>query len=509
MKFIDPKKVEREQLKDKQKKAQDDQFKKTLLGQREALLAKIKEKEIKRKAKHDELGSGDAKVDATDEITMGFLSNPSDNESGDKNSVSNEELTSEEIESRESETNPDKLEKRDFASLNLMQKNIMSKRAEQKRLQAEDAKKRSSSRDLQQGKIKELEDQIAKTKYNKSTQKGIGLMKAQLAALKTKMAGSSKTGKATGGYSVKKSGDATVVLLGFPSTGKSTLLNSLTNANSEVAAYAFTTLTVIPGMLNYKQAQIQILDVPGIVEGAAAGTGRGKEVLQVIRNADLILMVVDGLKPKQKSLLESEVYDSGVRINQRKPDIKIRKTIKDGIRVGRTVETEIDDETVKAVMNQFKIVNAEVLLRDSVDADTLIDAIEGNRVYIPAVVVVNKVDLLSSAQIEEVTNQIHPNLFISAQKKDHLEQLKELIYEKISFIRLYLKEINHKPDMEEPLIMRSGTTLRDVCNKLHRDFVEKFKFARIWGPSAKFDGQKILKLDHKLQDTDVIELHMK
>ena len=135
-------------------------------------------------------------------------------------------------------------------------------------------KERSSGRE----RIKELEEELSTTKYNKRTQGHIGLVKAKIARLKEeqqrKQAGKGKTE----GYSVKRSGDATAIIVGFPSVGKSTLLNALTNAKSEVAAYAFTTLTCIPGLMEYKHAKIQILDVPGIVEGAASGRGRGKEI---------------------------------------------------------------------------------------------------------------------------------------------------------------------------------------------------------------------------------------
>lgn len=379
-----------------------------------------------------------------------------------------------------------------------------------KRKQAMEKKESMSSRELLTQKIKDLEKQISETKYNKKTQHAIGLMKGQLASLKAKLQTASKKTGADEGYAIKKSGDATVVLLGFPSTGKSTLLNSITNANSEIGHYAFTTLTVIPGMLNYKQAKIQILDVPGVVEGAAKGTGRGKEVLQVIRNADLIIILVDAFKPQQKKLLEKEVYDSNIRLNVKKPDIKITKTAKDGVRIGRTVQTpELNDETVKGILNQFKIINSNVLIRDKINADQFIDVVEGNKVYIPGITVVNKIDLLTEEQLEKLRSYLKPNLCISAEKKEHLGSLRELIFKKLNFIRLYLKEINKKPDLEEPMIMKQGNTIRDLCLKLHKDFIEKFKFARIWGKSVKFNSQKILKLDHKLADKDVVELHIK
>ena len=124
--------------------------------------------------------------------------------------------------------------------------------------------------------IKEFEEELKKTKYNKKTQHHIGLVKAKIAKLRERQESRGKGGKKGEGYSVRRSGDATVLLLGFPSAGKSTLLNALTNAESETGAYAFTTLTVIPGTLEYKHAKIQVLDVPGIVKGASDGTGRGK-----------------------------------------------------------------------------------------------------------------------------------------------------------------------------------------------------------------------------------------
>lgn len=358
-------------------------------------------------------------------------------------------------------------------------------------------------------KIRELEELISKTKYNKRTQHAIGLYKAKLAQLKEKEGKRGSGTKKGEGYSVRKSGDATVALLGFPSVGKSTLLNGLTNANSPVGAYEFTTLDVIPGLLKHKHAQIQVLDLPGIVHGAASGKGRGKEVLQVIRNADLILIIVDIFRPEHYEVILKEVYDTHVRVNQRKPDVRITKKIKGGINVGRTVKTEIDDDTVKSILKEFRTVNADVLIRDNINVDQFIDIVEGNKSYIPAVTILNKIDLVTPQRLREVEKMIRPDLSISADKQKYLDELKEMIYKKLSFIRLYLKEIGKKADMEEPLIMQEGNTIKDVCVKLHKDFLDKFKFARIWGPSAKYDGQKFVKTDHVMKDKDVLELHMR
>ena len=358
-------------------------------------------------------------------------------------------------------------------------------------------------------KIKELEELISKTKYNKSTQRAVGLYKAQLAKLKEKQASRGK-GKKGEGYAVRKTGDGTVVLLGFPSVGKSTLLNAITNSESRVGAYAFTTLTVIPGTLEYRHAKIQVLDVPGVVHGAAAGTGRGKEVLAVIRNADMVLIMVDVFHPEHYGVLLKEVYDTGVRINQKKPDVKIEKTSRGGISIGSTVKlAKLDKKTIESILREFDLNNANIVIREDIDIDQLIDIVEANKVYMPSIVVLNKIDMVSKEELEKAREKINPDLCISAEKGLNMHELKELIFRRLRLMRIYLKEYNKKADMEEPLIIKEGATLRDLCSKLHKDFISKFKFAKVWGKSAKYPGQRIVKIDHRMDDGDVIELRIK
>ncbi|HIJ13719.1 TPA: GTP-binding protein [Candidatus Woesearchaeota archaeon] len=357
--------------------------------------------------------------------------------------------------------------------------------------------------------IKELEDKIAKTKYNKSTQHAVGLMKAKLAKLKERKESRGSGGKKPEGYDVRKSGDGTVIIIGFPSVGKSTLLNDLTNAESKTAAYAFTTLTVVPGTMVYNDAKIQVLDVPGIVRGAAAGTGRGKEVLSVMRSADLALLLIDVNQPEHHNALLKEIYDSNIRLNKQKPDVKIVKTMTGGLKVASTVKlAKIDFETVKIVLKEFKIINADVVIRSNIDVDELIDVVEGNKKYIPALTIINKIDLANEHQVERVVRSLKADLAISAKDKIYIERLKELIFEKLDLIRIYLKEPGKEADMKVPLIIFRGAKVQDICNKLHKDFVAKFKFCRIWGKSSKFPGQRLM-LEHTLLDKDVLEIHLR
>ncbi|HUU75813.1 MAG TPA: GTP-binding protein [Methanoregulaceae archaeon] len=359
--------------------------------------------------------------------------------------------------------------------------------------------------------IKELEDELQRTSYNKATSKHIGRVKAKIAKLRdeavTRAIRSSGGGE---GFSVKKSGDATVVLVGFPSTGKSTLLNQLTGTESEVAAYAFTTLTVVPGAMDYKGAKIQILDIPGLIAGAAIGKGRGKEVIGVVRSADMIVILVDVFNAGHVDVLMKELYDAGIRINRDRPDITIKKTSHGGIRVNAVGTLDLEIDEIRTILSEKRIMNADILIRGGATQDDIIDAMFGNRVYIPAFIVVNKVDLVEGPMRAYIEKDISgrfgmQSLMISAQTGYNIEAVKEDIYNQLGFMRVYLKPQIGQADLEEPLIVRTGSTVEDVCRKLHRDFVDRFRYARVWGGSVKHPGQRV-GLPHHLYEGDLLNI---
>lgn len=358
--------------------------------------------------------------------------------------------------------------------------------------------------------ITELEKELSTTKYNKRTQGHVGLVKAKIAMLKEKERARSSKGGKTQGFAVRKTGDASVIMIGFPSTGKSTLLNVMTGAHSPVAAYEFTTLDVIPGMLQHKHAKIQMLDVPGIVRGAAMGRGRGKEVLAVMQNADLVLFIIDVHRPESLEVLKKEVYDANIRINQQKPDVKIAKKSRGGVGIGKTVACpDLDNKTIEAICKEMRLNNVDIVIRTSIAADQLIDIIEGNKHHIPGIVVLNKIDMISEEELALLREKIKPDLCISADKEINIEAVKDLIFDRLRLMRIYCKQIGKKADLDVPLIMKKGATLKDMCEKLHKDFVMKFKSAKIWGTSVRFPAQPVLKLTHIMQDKDVVELHMR
>jgi ribosome-interacting GTPase 1 len=371
-------------------------------------------------------------------------------------------------------------------------------------------------------KIKEIQDQIHRTQINKATEFHIGLLKAKIARLKREMQENvhGKTMHSGGeniGFDVRKAGDATVVLIGLPSVGKSTLLNSLTNAKSRVASYQFTTLTAVPGMLHYRGAKIQLLDLPGIIEGASGGKGFGKRVLSVARGADLVLIVLDVFQPQHLSVLKRELAEGGIRLDEQPPNILIEKTSTGGISVNAQVPIKVSERLIKEIMRLYGLHNGRLIIREpNFTDDQLIDVLSGNRIYLPSLIVLNKIDLVNASFVHEIKSKIlgddddnnnNNNYFIavSADSGINIDVLKEAIYERLGFIRVYMRPKGGETDFKEPLIMKKGATVKDVCNKIHRNMAKNFRYGLVWGTSAKFAGQKV-GLDHKLADEDVLTI---
>ncbi len=357
--------------------------------------------------------------------------------------------------------------------------------------------------------IKKIEEEIQKTPYNKATSHHIGKLKAKLSRLKEESLQRSSSGAKGKGFHIKKSGDSTVVLVGFPSVGKSTILNQLTNAESKIGEYEFTTLEIIPGIMEYKGAKIQIFDIPGIITGASKGKGRGKEILSVSRNADLIVVVLDVFNPQHMQVILDELSNIGIRPNESVPDVTVKKRKMGGINLSSTIPlTKIDDRTIRSILNEYGIHSADVLIRDDVNIDQFIDSLDTNCRYIPMLLVVNKIDLADAEYLQKLKSELPDAIYVAADQGYHMDLLREKIFQQLELIRIYLKPQGRKADLEEPLIVRKGSTVEEVALRLHRDFVRNFRQARVWGSSVKFPGQKV-GLEHHLQDQDVLRIIMK
>jgi hypothetical protein len=356
-------------------------------------------------------------------------------------------------------------------------------------------------------KIQAIEEEMKRTQINKHTEHHVGLLKAKLAKLRADQERSQGSRQGGTGFELKKGGDCTAVLIGLPSVGKSTILNRLTNAKSKVAPYAFTTLTVVPGLLEYQGARIQILDLPGIISGAATGTGRGKRVLSVAKNADLILLVLDVFQPDQISVLRKELYEIGVRLNSPPPNVTINRSSHGGLGITTTCNlTHLAESTVRGILNTYKINHGNVIIREDITDDQLIDVVAGNRRYIPSITILNKIDLVSPKYVAEARKRMGEDLVpISADRNLNLDELEEAIYDRLRVIKVYLKPRNGSPDFKDPLIVTAGSTISDVCKKIHRKFAGEAKYALVSGTSVRFSPQRV-GMDHVVQDRDIVTI---
>ena len=362
-----------------------------------------------------------------------------------------------------------------------------------------------------QERIRDIEEEMARTQKNKATEYHLGLLKARLAKLRAQMMEPPKGAGGKGeGFDVVRLGDARVALIGFPSVGKSTMLSTLTETESEVAAYEFTTLTCIPGNLTYKGATIQLLDLPGIIEGASEGRGRGRQVIAVARASDLVLMVLDAHNGKEQRIkLTRELEAVGIRLNQRRPDVTLKIKKSGGLSFNATCPmTHMNGELARTICAEYKVHHAEILAREDITVDQFIDVLESkNRSYVPCVYVYNKIDNISIEEVNELSRE-PKSVVISCNMNLNLDYLIEKIWEALEIVRVYTKKPGSHPDLSEPLILterRGGFTIAAACEQIHKDLVKDFKCAFVWGKSAKHPAQRA-GLRHTLCDEDIIQI---
>lgn len=353
--------------------------------------------------------------------------------------------------------------------------------------------------------IREIEEEIAETPKNKSTEEHLGRLKAKLSNLKEELQQRSSSSGGGSGYAPGKTGDATVVMVGYPSVGKSTMLNALTNADSETGSYAFTTLEVVPGMMEVDGIEVQLLDVPGLIDGAGAGKGRGKEVLSVVRTSDLVVVLADVFRPEQVDSMRNELRDVGIRLDQSPPEVRFDERDRGGIEIRSTVDLSVEEDTLKTILREHGFLNGNVTIREDLDVDRFIDALAANRVYIPSMTVFNKVDLAEDGVVEDLRERYDDPFFVSAETGVGLDDLREEIYGRLDLIKVYLKPRNGDPDYEEPMVLPKASTVGDAARRIHREMAEGFRWARVWGDSAKHEGQQAGS-DHVLRDGDVLTI---
>lgn len=307
-------------------------------------------------------------------------------------------------------------------------------------------------------KIEALEEMLAVIPKHKGTEHIQGDIKARIAKLRRQLEEQKPShGRYQAMYNVEKEGGGQVVLVGPPNAGKSRLLSMLTNAQPEIADYAYTTQKPLPGMMPYEDIKIQIVDMPPVTEEFTEPW-----MAAVVRNADAVLFVLD---VSHSSILE-----------------ELERTL--------------------LVLGRFR------LTLHGWDRLTSSDQ-TGFVVVKPTILVANKMDLPDSQTNLDIVCEFYgerfPAIAVSCVNGQGLEDLKHEVFRMLDVVRVYTKVPGKSPDMDTPYVLRRGSTVLDLATMVHKDFAEKLKFARIWG-RGKYDGQMVSR-DHILEDRDILELH--
>jgi ribosome-interacting GTPase 1 len=318
--------------------------------------------------------------------------------------------------------------------------------------QYHEAEKNFRAAKTTQEKIAWLEEMLAVMPKHKGTDHLRAELRTKIANLSNSM--DKKTATAHTSMKIEKAGAAQVAVIGPPNSGKSQIVSAITNAKPTVAAYPYTTQAATPGMMHFENVQIQLIDTPPFGEQPPEWW-----LFNIIRRADAILIVVD--------LSQDALTQADAMINMLKEK---------NIGLGKAPMTENDEESVI----NFK----------------------------KALLVANKADLDPDGRnfrdLQEMFGGALPTLAINA--TGNLDELKKKTFELLDVIRVYTKEPGGKPDMTDPIVLDTGSTLEMAATSIHKSFGQRMKYARVWG-SGKFDGIMV-KRDHVLADGDIIELHV-
>ncbi len=349
---------------------------------------------------------------------------------------------------------------------------------------------------------------------HKGTDRMVSQVKKQMATLREEIEKKKRMPKPGSAptYFVPKAGAAQVAVVGPTNVGRSSLLRAVTNAQVEVTPYPYGTKTPVPGMLPYRDIQFQLVEVPALVEGSSEGRADGFMKLSMARNADGIIIVVDVRDDPAGNFLmiARELANSRILIAKPEGEVEIEKRA--GTQIQFLWEGELSGcstEDVIALLGEYKIRSALVRVRGRATLETVEDAIFGNAVYRPTLVLANKSDLRPDPRTIEQLRMAAEPLEVVVASADHTPDLAatlgERLFRLLDITRVYTKEPGKEP-ARTPMVYRGPVTVGELARTIHNDFYRNFKYARVWGPAAKFPNEKV-GLDRRLTDGTIVQLY--
>lgn len=316
------------------------------------------------------------------------------------------------------------------------------------------AEERYRSASSPQERLQALKEMLAAIPKHKGTEKMQADLKRRISDANEEV---QKAGKKKG-FSIKvdREGGGQVCVAGPPNSGKSRLIAALTDTELEVANYPFTTRTPQPAMMMFEDIQIQLVDMPPV-----CSLHMESWVPSILRTCDLILVVVDLSAPDLLDGLEDTL------------------TVLEESKIELVPHMPEEDFWARVIKKRGWLVGTQVDKPGARDNWQVIKDLYRGRFGMSAV---------------------------SAETGEELDRLKNEIFMALEIIRVYSKKPGHDPDMDQPFVVKRGSTLMDFAQTVHKDFAENLKFARVWG-HTKYDGM-MANQDYIVQDKDVVELHI-
>ncbi|MHA1211583.1 MAG: GTPase [Candidatus Heimdallarchaeota archaeon] len=362
-------------------------------------------------------------------------------------------------------------------------------------------------------KIVKLEAFISLIPKHKATEKMVARLRSRLTKYKSELDDRKRRLKSLSKgptWVLPKEGDAQVSFVGLANAGKSHLIKVLTGANVKVANYPFATEKPEPGVLDCDGAIIQLIDLPSIFPNIKTESKNGSKLFSQIRAADLIVFIVDLSKDpvEQMNILIEELDTGSIRVNKQKPSIEVKRTGSGGAILIGIEKVDATREEIMEIIHEQNLYNVSLKFNDTMSLSDLVEALDYSLVYAKGIIIANKGDASGSkekfAKLKELFSSQFDLIPVSAKTGEGLDELTELIFRKLNLIRVRSKEPNGDI-APKPIVIESGATVADVTKIIHTRFFEHFKQAKIYGPSAKFEGQSV-GLNHILKDGDVVEI---
>ncbi|MFW9864306.1 MAG: GTPase, partial [Candidatus Thorarchaeota archaeon] len=350
--------------------------------------------------------------------------------------------------------------------------------------------------------IVELEKLLSLAPRHKGAERMVGDYRKKLAQLKAKLEKqreqdrSRRSARGTEEGVIRKEGAGQVCLLGVTNSGKSTIINSVTNAELDVGDYPFTTPIPTPAMLTLEDINIQLVEIPGLFDGFR-NSGMGRQALAVARNTDCIALIIDLSQDidMQMNIILRELDGARIRLNREQSAVRIERVGLGGHMIYGAQNYQGDIEEVKEYLRARRISNIIVRFQQPATFDQLVDAMDASVAYVRALVIATKGDVPGSeeryAELTKKYGERFEIIPISAEKGENLDGMQWALYNHLDILRVYTK-IPGKKREDKPIVLPEGAIVEDAAAKVHKElFVERFRAAVIYRANDKIKRRQV------------------